>query len=63
MADMTTSPDTGSSTPSDARYPGTPGWVKISGIVVLVLVLIVGGLHLAGHGMGPGMHGASAGGH
>ena len=38
-------------------YPGTPRWVKVSGIVVLVLVLLVVLVILAGGGQhGPGRH-------
>ena len=29
-------------------YPGTPRWVKIAGIIALVLVLLVGIMHLSG---------------
>lgn len=41
--------------------PGMPGWVKVSGIIVIVLVLLVVGLMFivdrqGGHG--PGQHGA-----
>jgi hypothetical protein len=47
-------PDRGST----AAYPGTPRWVKVSGIVVLVLVLLVVVLMVAGVGgpHGPGRH-------
>ena len=44
------------------QYPGTPGWVKVSGIIVLVLVLMFVGAHVAGRGMGPGMHAPPPGG-
>jgi hypothetical protein len=38
-------------------YPGTPRWVKVSGIVAIVLVLLVGGLIVFGGGRhGPGRH-------
>jgi hypothetical protein len=47
-------------------YPGTPRWVKVSGIVVIVLVLLVVVLHLAGavrdHGPGRHMPAGGAGG-
>ena len=33
-----------------ARYPGTPGWVKILGIVSLALVVTFAIVHLAGGG-------------
>ena len=37
--------------------PGIPRWLKISGIIVIVLILLFGILHLTtGGGMGPGMH-------
>jgi hypothetical protein len=35
-------------------YPGTPRWVKLSSVAVVAIVLLFGGLHLAGHGFGPG---------
>lgn len=38
-------------------YPGTPRWVKVSGVVVLVFFLVVVVVHLAGGGFrhhGPG---------
>lgn len=43
-------PDRGSTT-------GTPRWVKVFGIIVLILVLLVGILHLTGNSLGgPGSH-------
>jgi hypothetical protein len=33
---------------------GTPRWVKVSGVIVAVLVVLVGIMLLAGHG--PGRH-------
>ena len=55
------------------RYPGTPRWVIVSGIIVLVLVVLVGimlltgagGHHGPGRHMGPGHHmpPGGAGGH
>ena len=44
--------------PEPPRYPGTPRWVKVSGIAVIVLVLLFGGLKLFGVGgeHGPGRH-------
>ena len=35
-------------------YPGTPRWVKVSGIIVVVLVMLVVIMLLSGHG--PGRH-------
>lgn len=29
-------------------YPGTPRWVKVAGIIALVLILTVGIMHLTG---------------
>ena len=40
-------------------YPGTPRWVKVSGIIAIVLVLMVVIMLLSGHG--PGRHTSSAG--
>ena len=37
-------------------YPGTPRWVKILGIIVIVLVVLFATLHLSGSEFGPGMH-------
>ena len=36
MADPSRTPDTGAS-----QYPGMPRWVKVSGIVVLVVILVL----------------------
>ena len=47
--------------PDPRAYPGTPRWVKLAGIAVLLIVLVFGGLHLAGRGVGPGMHAPPAG--
>ena len=41
--------------------PGVPRWVKVFGIVALVLVVLFLGAHLV-TGMGPGLH-VPAGGH
>jgi hypothetical protein len=35
-------------------YPGIPGWVKVSGIIVIVMVLLVGVIIFTGVG---GQHG------
>ncbi len=50
--DPSTSPDSNSGTgrASNATYPGTPRWVKVSGIVVVVLVLLVVGVVVAAGG-------------
>lgn len=44
------------------RYPGTPGWVKAIGIVVLVVLLIAAFIVATGIGgpHGPQRHGAGA---
>ena len=36
-------------------YPGMPRWVKVSGIIAIVVVLLVIMLMFTGHG--PGQHG------
>lgn len=38
------------------EYPGTPRWVKVVGIIAVVLVLLFVALHLTGHGLGMHMH-------
>jgi hypothetical protein len=41
-------------------YPGTPRWVKVFGIIVIVVVLLVVGLMFIGGGEhGPGRHTSS----
>ena len=37
-------------------YPGTPRWVKVSGIIALVLVLLVVVVMLISGGHGPARH-------
>ncbi|HEV8635254.1 MAG TPA: hypothetical protein VG370_13565 [Chloroflexota bacterium] len=55
MADPRPYPDTGAP-------PGTPRWVKVFGIVALVLVLLVVAVMVAGGGEhGPGRHMPSGG--
>jgi hypothetical protein len=46
----------------DDRYPGTPGWVKVLGVVAVVVVLFVVFALVTGFGgpHGPQRHGASA---
>lgn len=43
---------------ADSRYPGAPRWVKVSGIVAVVLVLLFVLLKITGVGgqHGPGRH-------
>ena len=73
MADRPAYPDSKGDPGDDARegparssttgYPGTPRWVKVSGIIVLVLVLLVVGVLLVATALGlhtpggPGGHG------
>ena len=41
-------------------YPGTPRWVKVFGVVVIVLVLLfAAGMFIAGGGHGSGRHAPS----
>ena len=35
--------------PAQDSPPGTPGWVKAFGIILVVLLLVVAGLHLTGN--------------
>ena len=37
-------------------YPGTPRWVKILVVLAILLIVLFVIMHLAGGGMGPGMH-------
>jgi hypothetical protein len=38
-------------------YPGTPRWVKVFGIIVIVVVLlVVAGMFIGGDEHGPGRH-------
>ena len=43
-------------------YPGTPRWVKATGIVVILLVLLVGIMLFTGHGPGRHISSGNAGG-
>jgi hypothetical protein len=61
MADPTAGDESG--VPPGREYPGTPGWLKVSGmvfiglVVLVLLVLVVGtalGLHTPMGPMGPG---------
>ncbi|QIN84516.1 hypothetical protein GBA63_19110 [Rubrobacter tropicus] len=60
MDDPTRYPDTGDDTgvrPDRGSTTGTPRWVKVVGIVALVLVVLVVVMLLAGGGShGPGIH-------
>jgi hypothetical protein len=66
MADRSPYPDRGDDTGAGPErtsnsgaptYPGTPRWVKVSGIVALVLVVLAIILIVAGGGQhGPGRH-------
>jgi hypothetical protein len=40
--------------------PGLPRWLKLLGLAVLILALVFAGLHLTGHGEGPGSHSSGA---
>ncbi len=60
MADPTLNPNTDDDTgvgPTEDRPPSTPRWVKVFGIIAIVLVLLfVIMLLTGGGGHGPGMH-------
>ena len=60
MADPAPYPDTGDDTgvgPDCGSTTSTPRWVKVSGIIAIVLVLLFGILHLTGNSLGgPGRH-------
>lgn len=59
--DVGVGPDRGSTTGARS-YPGAPRWVKVSGIVALVLVLlIVIAMFVGGGNHGPGRHIPSGG--
>jgi hypothetical protein len=59
---MTDRPPAADRSDAPDRYPGTPGWVKVAGVVLLVLLLLVGFVLVTGLGgpHGPQRHGASA---
>jgi len=60
MVDPPTDPDSREQTSGDA---GTPRWVKVFGIVALVVILLLVILLLIGPGgHGPGMHSSLGGG-
>jgi hypothetical protein len=48
------------SAPPDVSTAGAPRWVKVSGVIALLLVLLVVALLLSG-GHGPGRHASTAG--
>ena len=58
MADRSSTPD-----PVEApdRYPGTPGWVKVLGIIAVLVLVLVAFILVTGLGgpHGPQRHGAS----
>ncbi len=64
MADQPPYPATGDDTGArsdrgpTAVYPGTPRWMKVFGIIALVLILLVGIIMFTGIGgeHGPGRH-------
>jgi hypothetical protein len=60
MADLPSYPDSGDDAGAGidrTSPPGTPRWVKLFGIIALLLVLLFGILHLTGGGLGPDDHG------
>ena len=43
---------------NDVRSVGTPRWVKVSGVIALVLIVLIGVVLVTGRGdHGPGRHG------
>jgi hypothetical protein len=68
MADLSPSPNSsgdageGPDRGSTTSYPGTPRWVRVFGIIALILVLLVVIMMFAGGGAhGPGRHIPSGG--
>ena len=62
MADLSSYPDPSDDTGAGSDHgsaPSTPRWVKVFGIIALVLVLLVVIMLISGHG--PGHHMSSAG--
>jgi hypothetical protein len=62
MADMPPYPGSDDNTrdePDRGSHPGTPRWVKVFGIICLVLILLFVVMTFAGGGHGPGRHEAS----
>jgi hypothetical protein len=60
LAEPPTAPDSNSNRVGVGHGPGsppsTPRWVKVSGIIGIVLILLFVILHLAGLGLGGHMH-------
>jgi len=42
--------------PTNSLAPSTPRWVKVLGIIIIVLVVLFVLMHLTGHGFGDHMH-------
>jgi hypothetical protein len=52
---LPSNPDSNGNT-GDNGYTGTPRWVKVFGIIFIVLVLLFVILHLTGRGLGDHIH-------
>ena len=55
MADSPSSPDTAGYGPGPTAHPGMPRWVKVFGIVAILVAAVFIALHIAGlsaHGHG-----------
>jgi hypothetical protein len=66
MADPPAHPDRGDDTgvgPDRGSTAGTPRWVKVFGLIALVVVLLFVVLLLTGGPHNPGRHGVGGGGH
>jgi hypothetical protein len=37
---------------TDSPYPGTPSWVKVFGLITLIVAVLFAILHIAGGGIG-----------
>jgi hypothetical protein len=65
-ADTSGDPDEAPHRGSTSAYPGTPRWVKVFGIILLVLgllVVVIMATGIGGHGPGRHMSSGGAGGH